>query len=410
MLRKFEIFRKFNMLHKSDISQKFDTSRKLTALLGLCLCLTACSKVDDYLLGADNTPSPKNLSPIQAKAKVQEKWSRPTGFTKKNSAYLKLKPVVIGKTVFAADASGVVQAIDTKDGHLIWSKKLNAGVISGPTLALGYLVLGTDSSKLVALKQSTGEELWQASLSGDALAKPVISGNKVISKTIDGNLYAFELTSGKKMWLSEHGAPSLILKASSSPVVIGNRILVGYSDGKMDVLDSNTGMVISQHSIAFATGASDVERLVDIDADPIVQGDVAYLASYQGYVGALSLSTGQFLWRKPASTYTNLVIHGGSLYMVDSNDTVWSFNKLTGQVNWKQTALKARGLTEPSLLNNRLVIGDKTGMLHLLSTQSGELLARSQVGGSISIAAGISGNSAYVMSANGKLTRFSVSA
>ena len=89
--------------------------------------------------------------------------------------------------------------------------------MSGPTVAAGVIAVGTDASTLVLLKQSDGTELWHASTSGEALSKPLITGNKVIVKTIDGNLYAFNLANGEKLWMSDHGAPSLILKASSSP-------------------------------------------------------------------------------------------------------------------------------------------------------------------------------------------------
>ena len=386
------------------------TRKNIITVALLSLSVIGCSKLDDYMLGKDNTPVPKTLEPVNSKASLTEKWSAPTGFNKKNSAYLKLKPVIKGNTVYVADASGVVQAVDTASGRAIWSQKLNSGVISGPTVANGYVVVGTDASKIVTLKQDTGTEVWQAGLTGDTLAKPVITQNKVIAKTIDGNLYAFDLNKGNRLWISEHGAPSLILKASSSPVVVdGKMVLVGYSDGKMDAVDLQTGQVLWQRSIAFATGSSDVERLVDIDADPIVQGNTVLLASYQGYIGALALSDGQFIWRKPASTYKNIIVRGGSVYMSDSNDVLWSINKQTGQVNWKQDKLKSRGLTEPSFIDGNLVVGDKTGMLHVLSAKNGEFISRAQLGGAITISPGVSGNSVYVLTANGKLSRFSVS-
>lgn len=386
------------------------TQKNIVIIALLSVSLIGCSKIDDYILGKDNTPTPATLDPVHSRALLTEKWSAPTGFTKKNSAYLKLKPVIKGNIVYVADASGVVQAINTKDGQIVWSKKLNSGVISGPTVANGYVVVGTDASKIVTLKQDTGTEVWQTGLSGDVLAKPVITNNKVIAKTINGNLYAFDLATGNQRWLSEHGAPSLILKASSSPVIVNNKMaLVGYSDGKMDAVDLQTGQVLWQRSIAFASGSSDVERLVDIDADPIVRGNVVLLASYQGYVGALALSDGQFIWRKPASTYKNIIAHDNSLYMTDSNDIVWSINRQNGQVNWKQDKLKSRALTEPSLVGGNIVVGDKTGMLHVLSTKDGEFISRAQLGGAITISPGVSGNSIYVLTANGKLSRFSVS-
>ncbi len=378
-------------------------------ILSALLSVTACSKVDDYMLGKDNTPKPNALEPLESKGQLREKWSTPAGNSKKGNAFLKLKPVVLGKTVYTADPSGLVSAVSTQNGTPVWSRKLEEAVISGPAVSQGYLLVGTDASKVIAIDQNTGNILWQNSLSGDALAKPLIAQNKAIVKTIDGNLYAFDLKTGSKLWLAPHGSPSLVLKASSSPVVVNNKmVLVGYSDGNMDALDIQTGQLIWQKNIAFASGASDLERLVDIDADPIVQGDRVLLATYQGYIGSLSLMDGEFIWRKPASTYTNIVAHGNSLYMTDSNDVVWSLNKQTGLVNWKQVKLKARGLTEPSIVGENLVIGDKTGMLHILSTQNGDLIDRKQLGGEIIIPPAVSGKNIYVMSSNGKLSRFSV--
>ena len=139
-----------------------------------------------------------------------------------------------------------------------------------------------------------------------------------------------------------------------------------------------------------------------------MRGDVVYLATYQGYIGALSLKDGQFIWRKPASVYRNISIDNDAIYYTDSHDVVWSIQRYTGQVNWKQIALKARGLTEPVLMGNQLIVGDNTGLLHVLATNDGALLSRVQMGSAINTAPVIAGNHVYVMAANGKLSRLSV--
>lgn len=188
-----------------------------------------------------------------------------------------------------------------------------------------------------------------------------------------------------------------------------NLVLIGFSDGQLDALELQTGRLVWQRSIAYATGASDVERLVDIDSDPIVKDKVAYLASYQGYIGALSLTDGQFIWRKQGSVYKNMVLSSDTLYLTDSNDVIWSLDKRTGHVNWKQTSLKARGLTEPVIIGNDLVVGDKTGYLHFIGSQTGELLARSQLPGAVTISPNVVGNKLYVLTDNGMLNQLSVS-
>ncbi len=378
-------------------------------ILWLCMLLQACAQIDDFMLGKDNTPKPAPLADLKTKILFVENWSVPMGKPSKASTYLKLKPSIRGNIIYVANASGTVHAVMKTSGKLLWSKQLNEGILSGPTVADGYIALGTNRSNVTLLRQSDGTELQQLKVSGDALSKPVITKNNVIVKTIDGYLYSFDLKTGKKRWATEHGSPSLILKAASSPVIMDKLALVGFSDGKLDGIDIQTGRIMWQRSIAYASGASDVERLVDIDTDPILRGDIVYLASYQGYIGAMSLSNGQFVWRKPGSVYKNMAIDETTLYITDSEDVLWAMDRKTGQVKWKQLGLKARGLTEPTLLGNRLIVGDRTGFVHLLTKQSGELISRIQLSGSVDIAPAVAGNSIYVLTANGKLSRLSVS-
>lgn len=380
-----------------------------TLVVLICALIQGCAQVDDYMFGKDNTPKPKELEQIEPKVKVTKKWTAPVGRAKKNSEYLKLKPVIRGDVIYTADKSGLVQAVHKKDGQIKWSLQLKDGIVSGPTVRDGFIAVGTNVSSLILINQANGKELWQAKVSGEVLSPPAMAHQKVIAKTIDGKVYAFDAVTGKQLWSTDHGSPSLVLKASSSPMIIGDLVLIGFSDGKLDALELQTGRVVWQRSIAYGTGASDVERLVDIDADPIVKDNVAYLASYQGYIGALSLADGQFIWRKSGSVYKNMVLKSNNLYLTDSNDVVWSINSRTGQVNWKQTALKARGLTEPVLVGEDIVVGDKTGYLHFMGAQTGELLARSQLSGAVSISPNVSGRNLYVLTDNGMLNELSVS-
>lgn len=282
-------------------------------VLILCALTQGCTYVDDYMLGKDNTPQPKELKEIQPKVKMAQSWTTPVGKAHKANEYLNIKPAIRGDIIYTADASGLVQAVNRKDGQIKWSTALKNNIVSGPTVAAGYVAVGTNASTLVLLNQSDGKEIWQNKVSAEVLAPPAISHQKIIAKTIDGKVYAIDAVNGKQLWVADHGAPSLVLKASSSPIIVDDLVLVGFSDGKLDALELQTGRLIWQRSIAYGTGASDVERLVDIDSDPIISNNVAYLATYQGYVGALSLSNGQFIWRKPASVYKNMLLSHNNL-------------------------------------------------------------------------------------------------
>lgn len=387
----------------------FKKYNKILLILGVIGLLQACTQIDDYMLGKDNTPTPTPLGDIKPQISLTERWTVLTGKPSKAHTELKLDPVLNGGVIYTASADGVVQATDKNTGKILWSKQLPHHLLSGPAVASGRVAVTTNAATVVVLNQNNGDILWKADISSDSLAKPVIHHQKVLVKTIDGNLYAFLLKSGEKLWVVDHGSPGMVLKASSAPVILDKVALVGFSDGKLDAVELDSGRTLWQRNIAYASGGSDVERLVDIDADPIVHGDVVYLASYQGYVGALSLKNGEFTWRKPASIYKNILFHDQTLFFVDNDGVVWAMDATGGQVRWKQPALKAHGLTEPVLIGNRLLVGDKSGFLHGLNIQNGELVSRTQVSGAVLAAPVVSGSNVYVLTANGRLSRFSVS-
>jgi outer membrane protein assembly factor BamB len=380
------------------------------------LGVQGCTYVDNYWLGKDNAPVPEPLAPLTSTMTWTPCWTvsfgKPIsilslGRTSKET-YLRLKPVLDGNMIYAASHQGMIKAIHRDTGKVQWSKQLPSRLVSGPTVKSGALVLATENAEVLVLSKQDGHERWRARVSGEVLATPLITEGRVVVKTIDGYVYAFDLKTGTKLWAVDHGTSPLVLKASSSPVRHGNDILAGFSDGKLDAIELETGRMVWQRSMAYARGASDVERLVDISTDPIVRGDAVYLASYQGYWVAMSLLRGEFIWSKPASTYRNLAMNTNTLYMTDSKDVIWARNKNNGQVQWKQPALQARGVTEPVLIGKYILLGDNMGVLHLLDAKRGDLIARYSLESSIIVGPLVEGNHMYVMTASGQLHCFTL--
>lgn len=377
--------------------------------LFILLNIQGCTYLDNYWLGKDNTAIPGPLPALTSQVTWTPCWTVSLGKSvHKQDTYLRLKPALDGSLIYVASHQGLVKAINKTTGEVHWSKQQSQKLVSGPAVGENILVLSTDNAGIIVLNKQNGHELWRADVSSEVLSLPLIVDDQVIVKTVDGHLYAFNRQTGEKRWVIDHGAPSLILRASSSPVRFGDLAVVGFSDGKLDAVDLATGRVVWQRNIGYASGSSDVERLADISSDPIVRGDVVYLASFQGYMVAMSLKQGQFYWNKPASTYRNLAIDSKALYMTDAQDILWSINRNNGHVRWKQPALSARGVTEPVKMGRRLLVGDKTGFLHLLDVKNGEFVARHALGSPIIVGPLVSSDRIYVITASGQLQCFSI--
>lgn len=382
-------------------------SLKKLILASSLLCLGACNSVlDDYMLGKDNSNPPKALKEFKPSVYLVQDWSAPTGSGKQANGYRKINlEYQDGMLITSADG-GELRAY-SPNGRLIWASVVPGGVGAGPTISNGRLYYSNGRAEVVALELTHGKLLWKAAISSDALSKPLAMGDKIVVKAIDGNVYSLDAKTGKKLWREEHGAPTLVLKGSSSPVKYrSGEILAAFSDGRLDTLSAQDGHIITQRSLLYANGSSDVERLIDVVADPVLVGNDVVIASYQGVIGRWSPEDGQFVWKRPASVYKNMTLKNGVLYISDSDDILWAISAASGKVLWKQSGLKYHNITEPEVVNGRIYLGDMTGYLHILNAHSGMFVGRIDVSMPIRTKPVVVGSKVFVQSNSGKISSF----
>lgn len=346
----------------------------------LFFLLTACAG-----LGDDNAPPSAALTSYPFQFQPVELWSIPTGGGM-DKDYLRLGPVIKDGQVFVTNKSGRVTAVTLKNGYKLWQVNLKQRLSSAPAVDEGIIVLTSMRPQLIALEAESGNLIWRAQLPNQVLASPAISQDRVVVKTIDGQILAFDLKTGHALWRYDHGAPTLVLRPSSAPKIIGNKVFVGFSDGTLTALSLTNGRLLWERSIAFSKGVTQADQLIDIAADPELSKQVIYVAAYQGELAAISLQTGQILWQRPFSSYSGLVL-GRSLYVTDSDGGLWSFNRSTGQLLWHSRLLQNRGLTAPAIMGDSLVMGDREGYLHWFAQADGHPLAHILVHDGASIAA-----------------------
>ena len=196
----------------------------------------------------------------------------------------------------------------------------------------------------------------------------------------------------------------LTLRGSSSPVISGNTVYAGFAGGKLVALELTSGVMQWELTITAPSGRSELERMVDIDGDPLVSNGVVYVSTYQGEVAAVGQYTGTLIWRRKLSSYNNVVADWRNLYVSDDSGQVWGVNPDDGAAMWKQSKLLNRQLSAPAVVDGYVVVGDYDGYLHWLSHSDGRMLARTRVGGEAISAAPVMHNGVvYVFGDGGDL-------
>jgi outer membrane protein assembly factor BamB len=377
----------------------------LKSLISISIAATLLTSCDAFF-DKDNMPAPAPLQTFESSLNVHHLWTRSIGkgVGKEN---LKLSPAIQGLNIFIANANGQVTAITKDTGKIIWQTNTTETINSGVCANSNTLFVGTNKGKVIALNQTNGKILWQKELTSEILAAPVATDTIVYIKTIDGYISALNTVTGQLVWHYQQTEPNLILRTSSSPLVTNTGVVVGFENGVLTKLGRDTGRVLWQQTIAMPEGSFAIDRMIDIDSDPVALNNRLYAAAYQGNIAALNLDNGNIIWQHQLSSYANLAVTDNAIFVTAANGHVLAFTTQSGTPIWDQAALLNRNLTGAVIFKNYVVVGDAQGYLHFMNAQDGHFVARVLVNKSgISATPRNVNNILYVLTKDGNLATY----
>ncbi len=333
------------------------------------------------LAACSSTPihEPTPLEPLVTAAKVEKLWALASSSSSQDKVYEHLQADLQGGVLYSVSADGVVKANEIGKAAQLWKQKLNTVVSAGLSVADELLLLATSEAEVIAMAKDNGEIRWRSAVSSEVLAAPVVSGNVVIVRSADGVTQALSTDNGEQLWSFSSNVPALSLRGDASPVVAGELVLLGQANGRLSALSIFDGVLQWESAIVVPQGRTDLERMVDVDATPLVVADVIYVAAHQGRVQALSKLTGAPLWSRDLGTSVGMTVDSERLYIVDDEGQVWALDRRNGATLWKLDKLKYRDLSAPVSYADSVVVGDYEGQLHWISKDDGAIIARHQV-------------------------------
>ncbi|WP_454256764.1 outer membrane protein assembly factor BamB [Pseudomonas sp. Marseille-Q8238] len=344
------------------------------ALLALAVLATGCSSTSKKEL------PPAELTKFQEEVELKVEWSRSIG-DGQGDLYNTLTPAVDGDHLFAASADGRVIAMDRTNGNVLWKVSLDLPVSGAVGAGYGLVVVGTLKGEVIALDTSSGEERWRAKVTSEVLSAPAVNSDLVVVQTQDDRLIALDASTGSQRWIYESTPAVLTLRGTSSPVLTNSLAIVALSTGKVVALDTQRGIPVWEQRVALPQGRSELERVVDIDGNLLLSGGTLYVVTYQGKVAGIDIDSGRLLWQRDASSYAGLAQGFGSVYVSLSSGSVESIDERSNSALWTNDALARRQLSAPEVFSSYVAVGDLEGYLHLLSQVDGHFVGRKKIDG-----------------------------
>ncbi len=318
---------------------------------------------------------PAQLESIAQSVSVERVWSRTLDDTGRG----RFEPLVTQTSVTVADKDGLVVQYDRQSGERLWRAQLDTPLLS----AVGgnderIFVAGRDGWVL-SLDATSGNEVWRTQVSSDVLAPVALAFDTAIVRSADGRIVRLDLADGSERWSSSWTPPALTINGYSSPLVVDGGVLLGLDDGRVLALNSANGRVLWEAVLSRPTGRSEIERMVDVDADIVVDADGIYAVNFQGRAVRLEPGRGGIDWAVDMSSTSGLAVDDTRVVIVDDEGHVHALDKNSGSTLWVQQALRGRRPSGPALIEDSVVVGDFEGYLHVLDANTGVLQGRRDV-------------------------------
>ena len=345
-----------------------------TALIAVMLAasLPGCS-----LFGSTARVTP----PLKAEAGLQTLQAR-WHLDLSDGQVVPLSAAVDGGRIFAAKASGELQALNATSGSQVWKVTVPDQLAGGVGAGEHLVAVGTRHGKVVVFDED-GHPLWDAVAGVSAItAPPVIADGVVVVRTGEGKLVAFTAANGAKRWSVERALPALTLYRASSAVAAHGALFVGLPGGKLLALTLDQGKVGWESAVAVPRGATELERVADVTGTPVVGERDVCAATYQGRVACLNPTNGNPLWSREVSSLSGLGADSGRVYVADEKGAVSAWERGSGSPAWKNEDLNGRRLIGAVAAAGLVITGDLQGYVHWLDRSDGKITARASTDGS----------------------------
>lgn len=219
-------------------------------------------------------------------------------------------PLIYGSSVIAGFPSGRLAAVSLRDGALLWEAAVAVpkgrselermvDIDSEPQLADGTVYTVSFQGRAAAFDADSGRTVWARDMSSyQGLS---VGGAHLYIVDAGGNVWALDRASGATVWMQSR----LKGRASTAPVVAGDNLVVGGSDGALYWLSRDDGRLISRlpaedvvrnvmASYTARTGLGEDDALdllmresPIVASAPLVDGDVLYVPYTTGVLAAV---------------------------------------------------------------------------------------------------------------------------
>lgn len=350
-------------------------------------------------------------------------WSANIGAGNSNKYRISSDPVVADGRIFTVDAQSRVMAHSTA-GAALWSVELvppsdSVNDATGGAVAYGdgRVFVTTGFGQLTALDPATGAVLWEQDTDAVMTGAPTYRDGIVYVVARDNSAWAIRAEDGRVQWqLPGTPSPSGVI-GGAAPALTDRLAVFPFGSAELTATLRKSGIRVWSSAISGQRRGRVYATISDITGDPVVDGDVIYVATPSGRTVALKAAGGDRIWTAEVGSYSPVLPIGGAVFLVSDDAKLTRLDGKTGQVVWAvdlpyftKEKLKKRKEVHahfgPVMANGRLIVASDDGLIRFFAPDTGALIGTANIPGGAASEPVIAGGVMYILGGKGQLHAF----
>ena len=207
---------------------------------------------------------------------LKQLWTYEAGESIESSA------AIVGGTVFVGSQKGELVALSLDNGSVYWKFSTGSPIgESSPAYGSGVVYIGDLGGWLNAVNASDGKKMWAFKTGGEIKSSPVVVGDRVLIGSYDEHLYCLSARNGSVLWKFKTNGP-----VHSTPGIADGMAFIAGCDEVFRAIRISDGKEVFSVSSGAYTGAS-----------PALRGGAAFYGTFDNEVLGVNLAERKIAWR-----------------------------------------------------------------------------------------------------------------
>src|SRR5918996_4135565 len=249
------------------------------------------------------------------------------------------------------------------------------------------------SSARKKLNASDGRKLWAFKTNGEIKSSPVVVGDRVLIGSYDEHLYCLNARNGSLLWKFKTNGP-----VHWTPGIAEGMAFIAGCDEVFRAIRISDGKEVFHVSSGAYTGAS-----------PALRSGMAYYGTFDNEVLGVSLRQRQVMWRyehpqRKFPFYSSAAVTASRVVLGGRDKLVHGLTP-NGKSAWTFTT-RARVESSPAIAGGRGYVGSNDGRFYVLALTTGAKLWEFNAGAPLSASPAIANAKIVIGSQDGRLYCF----